>query len=177
MGSVEEKLKAMQQAANEKAALAILEEEVELPEDVDEGRFAEIAKELTGIKAEPTQVVTLVDTLPDVDPDFEDEPDLEPEIEEFPGELTEELADDEEEDNDIPEESDEYQGTPLPTIPDVISSPSGQLRAMVISVTTLPFIPARHITQGEKPAIAGKYHVLVEVSQPLQLGREYQIIL
>lgn len=180
MATIEEKLKALRQAAKEKSSAVLVEEEIGIPVDIDKDRFSEIAKGLAGTKANPVigvdfaGEISVIDTLPDVEPD-------EPEIEEIPDDLPDEFADetpvidDEEEEENIPEEFDAYQGTPLPTIPDAVPSSPSQLRALVISVTTLPFIPAKQVTQGEPPVATQKYHILVEVARPLQVGKEYQI--
>jgi hypothetical protein len=51
------------------------------------------------------------------------------------------------------------------------------LPALVVSVTIMHFVPQR-VRAGEQPPQASqKYQILVETSQPLQVGREYQIVL
>ena len=58
----------------------------------------------------------------------------------------------------------------------VIPPDGGGLKVLVISVTTIPFTPMRVRANEQSPVALQKYHVLVETSQPLQLGKEYQII-
>ena len=50
------------------------------------------------------------------------------------------------------------------------------LPVLILSVTDKPFIPVKRPTAGEKPEFVKKYEVLIEVNQPLQVGKEYQII-
>jgi hypothetical protein len=73
-----------------------------------------------------------------------------------------------------------FKDTFIPDTPikyDILPLKEGTMRGLVISVTTISFTPMR-TRANEQPSISiQKYHVLIETSQPLQLGKEYQIIL
>ena len=51
------------------------------------------------------------------------------------------------------------------------------INALVLSVTTKPFVPAKASKDGIVPDPTQKYHILIETTVPLQLGKEYQITL
>ena len=46
---------------------------------------------------------------------------------------------------------------------------------LILSVTTLPFIPAKESVSDVAPEVIQKYQILVESSQPLQLGKVYHL--
>ena len=79
MGNIEEKLKALREAAKLQSQATIVEEIVDIPEDIDENRLVKIAKELhktTLLESTPdlTSFATVIDEIPEEDePEFPDE--------------------------------------------------------------------------------------------------------
>ena len=178
MGNVEEKLKALREAAKLQSQASIVEEVVDIPEDIDKNRLTEIAKELHKTTLlEPTPDLTSLTTVIDEIPEEEEDDDI-PEYEPDPEEPYSPFPDTPEESNLLPDEfpDEEIKETITQLTPNLVPE-TPQLKALVLSVTTIPFTPAKHPTNGERPIPMTKYQVLFEVSQPLQLGREYQIIL
>ena len=51
----------------------------------------------------------------------------------------------------------------------------GEIQLLVLSVTDIPFIPAKVKNSEEAPQPVTKFNILVESTQPLQLGKTYLI--
>ena len=142
---VEMKLKALRQEAKNKAQGVAKEEVMGLPDGIDTDRLAEIAKELKGT----------------------------PE----PGEWTAEEIQKIKKGQETKlghakakiEEHKEMFEEKLPLKTKSLSSEG--INGLVLSVTTVVFKPSR----DENLDLTQKYHILIETTIPLQLGKEYQI--
>lgn len=54
---------------------------------------------------------------------------------------------------------------------------SGTMTMTVLSVTDIPFVPAKSKGSENAPTPSQKYHILIETFRPLQGGKEYKVIL
>ncbi len=48
---------------------------------------------------------------------------------------------------------------------------------LVLSVTTIPFVPSKVSSGEDIPSSTQKFQILVETLQPLQLGKKYTLVL
>ncbi len=48
---------------------------------------------------------------------------------------------------------------------------------LVLSVTTIPFVPSKASSSEDTPSSTQKFQILVETLQPLQLGKKYKLVL
>ena len=182
MPTIEEKLKQMREKAKAQSQATIVEEEIDLPEDIDMTRLSDVAKNLrvvepnpavteSNILKTPTKLDSLVGVVEDIDDTPEDDIDFEENYDDIEEEINQE---DIEEISEVPE---------LPIEESAVKDAKGTetltrvTRGMVVSVTTIPFTPAKQPTNGEKPVAASRYQVLIDLPQPLQLGKEYNIVL
>ena len=142
---VEMKLNALRQEAKKKAQGVAKEEIVEMPPDIDVNRLAKIAKELNETP-EPTDWTAK-------------------EVQEIKKGQETKLG----YAKAKVEEHKEMFEEKLPLKTKSLSSEG--INGLVLSVTTVVFKPSR----DENLDLTQKYHILIETTIPLQLGKEYQI--